>query len=414
MNLNSMTVEQLKALCKERNITGYSAPLRDGGKAGLVKFIEQALNVVESVQVPDQDEDEDDVPGAERVEAGGVEVEEEPILVVLGEHEYSLSKPCELESVRFACGCEGTFFQETDIYCKQHVDLNRRRRCDKHRDSSIVAVPTQLSRKGQFAWETPLEPVVSIDGGVEGPVVSIDGGVEDDADGWPSEQRFHQLAEESEKLGEKILSEARSSNRHNGIKQAVQVLNKLNARQLSKGKPAGEATRANLRNGLNALIVEIHLAANRISPGIGQNAVLASTTTLLDFLRNDKKRIDFAARYAAALNLNNDSVEECLQIKNYLEANFSPIKCQFKKGQLPKFDFERIGGIEYIEDALDPLEFHLIVLAKCQTLWFCGYTHSINQESFWTSGDELSVSLKFAQLKILTKGETVREAFERK
>lgn len=45
-NLQQMTITELKALCKEHNITGYSASLRDGGKAGLIEFVEQALDVV--------------------------------------------------------------------------------------------------------------------------------------------------------------------------------------------------------------------------------------------------------------------------------------------------------------------------------------------------------------------------------
>jgi hypothetical protein len=229
-NLQQMTIEQLKALCKERNITGYSAPLRDGGKAGLVKFIEQSLNVVESVQVPDQDEDEDDVPGAERVEAGGVEERQTHYCpsckkwmtrrgfreTMNSDYQEQLCLVCDTEVLYYLdvriddvpgaerVGAGGVDEVSNDIKILPHTIsyvtvgyfLNTKKAIS---EAGVVEGPAVSEAGGdKKVWVVPKKaavdpdvdghlefhpsvdegPVVSIDGGVEVPVSSIDGGVE--------------------------------------------------------------------------------------------------------------------------------------------------------------------------------------------------------------------------------------------
>jgi hypothetical protein len=209
-NLEEATVAELIDYCRDNGFTGYSKAKREG-KAALINWIYEKYGEVYSeasgVQVPDQDEDEDDVPGAERVEAGGdkkvwvvpkkaavdpdvdghlefhpsVEVEEEPVSSEAEEMLQTYRELCSPEPrkkydrVEFACGCKGmtycdegqTPYVNRSIFCSNHIGQGQE-----------VKLPTSMAMKeGEFRYWITSE-IASEAGVVEGPVSSIDGGVE--------------------------------------------------------------------------------------------------------------------------------------------------------------------------------------------------------------------------------------------
>lgn len=428
ISLESMTIEQLKALCKERGIAGYSAPLKSGGKAGLVEFIEKALEM-EAEEEPVSSEagnetvtkilhgkcDSSVGEGPVASGAGGVEEPVSTLGEILDDFGFTPSV--------YSASQERQFNTPTENYKGWDICLEIPNggivACIIIRERDAFHFPVgdtdglwfhfdYLDQKGVIAHAKRAIDAVNEAGGIEGPVSSID-------------------ASQCLKIGGKVKIHCNDPFIDGQQGVLLDVGDKGIARvQLNDGeyissltnltsvaevevKPVGESAKDSLWKSLNTLLVEIHLAAHRISPGIGESAVLASVTTLLDFLRNDEKKIDFAARYAASLGTDTSEID------NYLEkASFTKTRCRFGPKELPSFQFEKIQNIQYIEDSLDPQEIHLVVLAKCETLYFCGYANLLTQKAFLACGEELAISLKFANLKILTKGQTVREAFERK
>lgn len=170
--------------------------------------------------------------------------------------------------------------------------------------------------------------------------------------------------------------------------------------------PASEALKKKLTTAVNLLLGKILLATQQSTPNsfIENNHLIESAVVLLNDLAANQLAIKHAAQYAIAMGVDSKEVDD------YLEKNFSKDNnACFPKDKLPQFAFE-ITDVKYIQDALDVTETHFITLAKNEFLSFCGYANLKTGKAFTTCGGEFAVSLKFAQLRLLTKAEILAEA----
>ena len=488
--IEQMTIIEIVNFCKQRGITGYSAPRKEG-KAALVRFVEQALNmVVESVAVvpvseeqslekhfhslcdeaekfaeeflareaavvpvPDQDEDEDDVPGADRVvcEAGGeiICLSVEPAMAYAIAH---LGKPIENRSWRTNYKgwlhihaskskthyhAHRRYIESLGMKCPDWEDLPKGCLVCKVWLDRVSAAPAPASAgyvpwgiNGQYWWflrdAQPVEhiPMKGQLGLFKAEVsVTVSEEAAKEAMPTPTKKPDFEPGDLVEVCGFRMDGRrgiVAGSGERGGVivcfpDQSMVVIPgwALKKRDETTRKPVPKAAIEKLSKATETLLSSVSMKAKLTQPtldGVDDGDVYEAAAKLIENLSRNETQINYAAAYAISLSAN------CKEIEEFLENNFRPDNnAAFPYGKLPHFCFEILAGLEYVEDSLDATEAHFAVLAKRGdkegVKFFCGYANLKTGKAFTVNGDELSVSLKFARIKLLTKGETVREAF---